>query len=129
MKYLITALFLFPLATYADKIATPSKLFSYSCQLIIAADDVPAKQGMWQFDVLPNGASHGSNGSTYTVGLHQIYVAADGQWLSLGWTKGGVLVAKGLFVIGSKDTAQERVAILYSTDGSDDQVSIGCSKK
>lgn len=111
------------ITTWAQ-LAPPEK---YTCSLYLAAEDVEAGKGEWTFEVGATGASHGGNGLTFTAGAHEVYVAADGHWLTLGWQKSGTVIANGLFAMSPTDFAENRVAILYNPDGSGNQVAVSCA--
>ncbi|MES2966134.1 MAG: hypothetical protein V4760_19800 [Bdellovibrionota bacterium] len=128
MKALVAALALaFPFVALAQNIPTQPE--AYLCEIILATDDVPVDQTMWQFEVRAQGASHGGDAQQFTAGTHVIDSSADGHWLTLVWTKAGKLVAQGLFVMAPTDVAQHRVVILFNPDGLGEQVSLGCAAK
>lgn len=120
---LISFVVLSSLTTWAQ--STPAA--KYSCNLFVSAEDVEAGKGEWPFEVGATGATHGGNGLTFTEGAHEIYVAADGHWITLEWKKSGVVLASGLFAMSPTDFAENRVAILYNPDGSGNQVAVSCA--
>lgn len=107
--------------------AQATSVSKYSCNLIVAAEDIQAGKGEWPFEVGATGATHGGNGLTFTEGAHEIYVAADGHWITLEWKKSGTVIASGLFAMSPTDFAENRVAILYHPDGSGNQVAVSCA--
>lgn len=128
MKFALFTILAFLIPGYALAQVTSSPVPQvYSCEVIIASDELVAGEGDWKFQVNAQGASHGGDGQTFTVKGHVIDASADSHWLTLTWTKNGTTIAAGLFVMAPTDVASARVAILYNPDGKGEQVSIGCN--
>lgn len=98
------------------------------CEAILASSALPNGGASWSFSPQASGESHGGAPQVFREGAHEIQVLANNQWLGISWVKDGKKIAEGVFVLGEKELASQRVAILYDPSDSGDQVSLGCSQ-
>ncbi len=107
--------------------ALPTFNSAYDCELMMYQPE-PYDFFEKKFVVAADAGDHGGMVTTVNYGEHSIGYSADGKWLSLEWYKSGKFQAKGLFVVSNLST-DYRVAILYSAENPDNQISIGCGKR
>jgi hypothetical protein len=122
MHKLYLLFFLLPTLTLATE--TPTSL-SYACTAYIV--EAEGEGGEFHFVVKHKDDSHGGQELTYSVRNHELTFLANGTWLGLSWMRNKEKIAEGVFVIGSTEIIENRVAILYDPK-SEDQVSLSCSK-
>lgn len=122
MNKIFALFFLLPTLAVATNEGSDLK---YSCTAYIVEAEGPG--GEFHFVVKHKEDSHGGKELSYAVGNHELTFLANGTWLGLSWMRNKEKIAEGVFVIGSTEVIENRVAILYDPK-SDDQVSLSCSK-